>query len=163
MQPLTPRRISKATLAAASLLGVWLAAAPAQAQTKIGVLECRVTGGVNLIITSSRQLGCVFRPAGNGPSENYAGTVRRLGVDISIQGDGVLVWGVFAPSRTRAGALAGNYVGASASAAVGVGLGANALIGGFGKSVGLQPASIEGQTGIGVAAGIAALRLDAVR
>jgi Protein of unknown function (DUF992) len=163
MQPLTLCRINKATLAAVSLLSVWLAAAPSQAQTKIGVLECRVTGGVNLIITSSRQLGCVYRPAGNGPSENYAGTVRRLGVDISIQGDGVLVWGVFAPSRTRAGALAGNYVGASASAAVGVGLGANALIGGFGKSIGLQPASLEGQTGIGVAAGIAALRLDAVR
>ena len=156
-------RAAKLILAVAATLGLALAAAPAQAQTKVGVLECRVTGGVNLIITSSRQLGCVFRPVGNAPVENYAGTVRRLGLDISIQGDGVLIWGVFAPTRARKGALAGDYIGASASVAAGVGLGANALIGGFGKSVGLQPASIEGQTGIGIAAGIAALRLDAVR
>ncbi len=155
---------ARTLLVTAALLGAALtAAAPAQAQTRIGVLECRVTGGLNLIITSSRQLGCVFRPAGNGLPENYVGTVRRLGLDISIQGDGVLVWGVIAPTRARAGALAGNYIGASASIAAGVGLGANALIGGFGKSIGLQPASLEGQTGIGIAAGIAALRLDAAR
>ena len=159
--PLRSHRCVVLALAALSLAAAPVMAAPAT--TKIGVLECRITGGVNLIITSSRQLGCVFRPAGDGASENYVGTVRRLGVDISIQGDGVLVWGVFAPARTRAGALAGNYVGVSASAAAGVGLGANALVGGFGKSVGLQPASLEGQTGIGVAAGIAAMRLDAVR
>jgi Protein of unknown function (DUF992) len=153
-----------ATLAAALLALALATAAPVQAKAKVGVLECRVSGGVNLIITSSRQLDCVFRPAGRGRVENYAGTVRRLGVDISIKGDGVLVWGVFAPSRAVGpGALAGDYVGASASAAVGVGLGANALIGGFGKSIGLQPASLEGQTGIGVAAGIADMRLDAVR
>jgi Protein of unknown function (DUF992) len=159
-------RVSTVTLlAAVSVLAAAPAsAAPAQGQTKIGALECRVSGGVNLIITSTRQLDCVFRPAGAGAQENYAGTVRRLGVDISIKGDGVLIWGVFAPSPTRTrGALAGNYVGASASIAAGVGLGANALIGGFGKSIGLQPASLEGQTGIGISAGIADMRLDAVK
>ena len=40
-----------------------------------------------------------------------------------------------------------------------LGVGANALIGGFNKSVGLQPLSIQAQTGLNVAAGIADLEL----
>ena len=59
----------------------------------------------------------------------------------------------------RPGALAGSYAGATASATVGVGLGANVLIGGSGNTVALQPLSIEGNTGLNVAAGIAAITL----
>jgi hypothetical protein len=57
------------------------------------------------------------------------------------------------------GALAGHYAGATASAAVGVGGGANVLIGGFKNSIALQPITIEGQNGLNVAAGVAALSL----
>ena len=42
---------------------------------------------------------------------------------------------------------------------MGVGLGANALLGGSNKSIALQPVSIEGNTGLDVAAGIGALKL----
>src|SRR6267378_2587681 len=42
------------------------------------------------------------------------------------------------------GALAGNYAGATASATVGVGAGANVLIGGSSQQVTLQPVSVEG-------------------
>ena len=38
-----------------------------------------------------------------------------------------------------------------ASATVGVGLGANVLVGGSGNSIALQPVSIEGTTGLNVA------------
>ena len=62
--------------------------------------------------------------------------------------------------RPHPGALQGDYVGATASFALGVGAGANALIGGFNKSVALQPVSIEGTNGLNVAAGIGAINLS---
>src|ERR1700693_3490050 len=70
------------------------------------------------------------------------------------------VWTVFAPSGTLApGALAGGYAGGTASATVVVGVGANALIGGGGNSIALQPLSIEANRGLNVAAGIGAMTL----
>jgi hypothetical protein len=57
------------------------------------------------------------------------------------------------------GALAGNYAGVSADAAVGLGVGANALVGGSKNSIVLQPLSVEGQTGINIAVGVAELSL----
>ena len=45
------------------------------------------------------------------------------------------------------------------SATVGVGLGAHALLGGFDRSIALQPLSIEGNGGLDVAAGIGELTL----
>ena len=69
-------------------------------------------------------------------------------------------WAVFAGGKTKRGALAGSYGGASAEATVGVGLGANVLVGGFKKSIALQPLSIQGQEGLNIAAGIAGLSLN---
>ena len=57
------------------------------------------------------------------------------------------------------GTLAGNYVGGTASATVGVGVGANALVGGFNNSIALQPLSIEANRGLNVAAGVAEMTL----
>jgi hypothetical protein len=57
------------------------------------------------------------------------------------------------------GSLSGTYAGATGSATVGVGVGANVLVGGSGNSVALQPVSIEGTTGLNVAAGIAEMTL----
>ena len=75
-----------------------------------------------------------------------------------------MAWGVFAPTnRIGYGDLAGSYVGASASATVGVGLGANALVGGSGNTFALQPVSVQGQTGLSVAAGVAGLELRPAR
>jgi hypothetical protein len=54
----------------------------------------------------------------------------KFGLDIGATTGGVLVWDVFAPEEgPKRGALAGNYEGVGASATVGVGLGANALVG----------------------------------
>jgi hypothetical protein len=47
-------------------------------------------------------------------------------------------------------ALAGTYVGASTEATLGVGLGANWLIGGSHKSFALQPWSVQGQVGLNI-------------
>ena len=70
-----------------------------------------------------------------------------------------MTWAVFAPGRINRGALAGSYGGASAQATIGVGLGANVLVGGFKRTIALQPLSIQGQKGLNIAAGIAGLSL----
>ena len=57
----------------------------------------------------------------------------------------------------------GDYVGATAEATVGAGLGANALIGGSDRTIALQPLSVQGQTGLNVAAGVAGLTLRPAR
>ena len=59
----------------------------------------------------------------------------------------------------RPGALEGDYVGVSASATAGVGVGANVLVGGFDKSISLQPLSVSGNEGLNVAAGIGSITL----
>ena len=59
----------------------------------------------------------------------------------------------------KPGALAGHYGGASASLTLGVGGGANVLVGGFDKSIALQPVSVEGQNGLNVAAGVGEMSL----
>ena len=72
----------------------------------------------------------------------------------------MLIWTVVAPTANIApGSLAGSYAGAAGSATVGVGLGANVLVGGSANSIALQPVSIQGTTGLNVAAGIAAMTL----
>ena len=131
----------------------------AEAATRVGTLECHVTSGVGIVITSSRGLFCAFR-AMDGRQERYVGTVRRFGLDLGVTGPGRLVWGVFAPSRPGPGALTGDYLGASGAVSVGAGVGANALVGGLDNSFSLQPLSIESQSGASIAAGVGAMRLD---
>ena len=131
----------------------------AQANVQVGTLTCNVAGGWGFVFGSSKAIRCTFARAGGRP-ERYAGSIDKFGVDIGYTLGGVLVWGVFAPSGGLApGALSGNYVGASGSATVGVGAGANVLVGGSNRTISLQPVSIEGNTGLNVAAGVGAMSL----
>ncbi len=59
--------------------------------------------------------------------------------------------------------LAGNYGGVGANASVGVGFGGNFLVGGPENSYALQPISVQGQTGLNVAAGVANIELEPVQ
>jgi Protein of unknown function (DUF992) len=127
---------------------------------KIGVLECAVDGGVGFIIGSTKDADCVFHPSGSGETEHYNGSVGKFGVDIGVTGRTQMGWAVFAPGRIESGALRGHYTGASAEATVGLGLGANVLVGGFKDGINLQPISIQAQTGLNVAAGIGSLTLN---
>ncbi len=143
--------------------GVAGLAAPAQAAgVNAGVLTCNVASGFGFIFGSTRALNCTFS-AGPRRVEHYTGSISKFGVDIGFVQSAVIVWAVVAPTINLApGALAGNYVGATASATAGVGVGANVLIGGSGNSIALQPVSIEGNTGLNVAAGIGAISLTHV-
>lgn len=154
-------------LAIAALVTLGLAASPALANhqkdgVKIGVLNCDVSAGVGMIIASSKEVKCTFNRSVGG-KEYYTGTIEKLGIDVGFTGKGVMSWVVFAPGKISKGALAGRYAGATAGATVAVGLGANVLVGGGNKSIALQPVSVQTQTGLNVAAGIAALRLKAVK
>jgi hypothetical protein len=152
-------------LCAASLAVLTTSAqiAVAQQSVKVGALRCDVSGGLGLIITSSKEMQCVFTSA-RGHRDHYYGTVRKFGLDIGATDKGVLAWDVFAPSAgPKPGALAGDYAGVGASATVGAGVGANALVGGSGRSFTLQPLSVQAQTGLALAAGVAELTLRSGR
>jgi hypothetical protein len=149
--------IVAAGLAAAS------GASAAPAGVKVGDLTCNVSSGFGFIFGSSKDLHCTYRPSSH-PREHYVGTVNKYGVDIGYTEGGILVWGVFAPTSDLApGALSGTYAGATADATIGVGLGANVLVGGLKKSIALQPLSIEGNKGLNVAAGIGSITLKSVQ
>ncbi|MGZ3291424.1 MAG: DUF992 domain-containing protein, partial [Xanthobacteraceae bacterium] len=50
-----------------------------------------------------------------------------------------------------------------ANASVGIGGGGNFLVGGPANAYALQPISLQGQTGLNVAAGVASIELEPVR
>lgn len=131
---------------------------------RVGTLSCEIAGGVGLVIGSSKTVDCQFRQR-SGKTERYTGTIGKLGLDIGVTGKTYMSWIVFntAASRIGEGALGGEYVGASAAASVGIGIGANALIGGNAKNFALQPISAEVGTGVNIAAGVSRLQLKHAR
>ena len=154
------RKLCLAIGSLALAIGVVASGSPAHAQggAQVGTLTCNVASGWGFVFGSSRALRCTF--AGSGRTEHYAGSIKRFGVDIGFTQAGVLIWAVLAPTSNLApGALAGNFVGATGSATVGVGAGANVLVGGSNRTISLQPVSFEGSTGLNVAGGIGALSL----
>jgi hypothetical protein len=150
-----------ALLALAGVLGTGASvhAESPKAGVKVGILECHVASGFGFIFGSSKDLNCLYSPDNRKNSQRYKGKIQKFGVDIGYTRSGILIWTVIAPTNdVDRGALHGTYVGLSAQATVGLGLGANALIGG-GNSFALQPLSISGQTGLNVAGGIGAVAL----
>lgn len=153
--------MKKGLIAAAVASSLVAFSIPAEASTKVGTLRCTVAAGVGLILGSSRRVSCVFRPADNSYVENYSGRVSRLGIDVGISGRSLILWKVIAPTSAvdRRGALEGRFVGATAQASLGVGAGANVLVGGNANTVTLQPISINVKTGINLAAGVGSMTL----
>jgi hypothetical protein len=143
----------------AAMIAVSATSAKAQSGVEVGMLECRGLSNA-YVLASVTDLGCVYRPSVGGRSHSYIARIHRIGLDIGVNQSTVLAWAVYAPTRSLGrGSLAGNYFGASANATVGVGVGANALFGGSDNTISLQPVSVQGQTGIGVAGGVSALYL----
>lgn len=152
-------------LVAVGLLGLSLvlAAGSADARTsgvKLGVLNCNIAPGVGLIVGSSKNVSCTFTNR-NGRTERYHGSIGKIGLDLGVTGRGRAAWLVFAPGNVGRSSLSGTYVGGQASASVIVGFGANVLVGGFKNNINLQPISVQGQTGLNIAVGVASLNLRA--
>ena len=166
-------RISKVATAAAVAMALAIVSytpfAHAEEQKKMtvraGYLTCHVASGWGFVFGSSRTVKCAYARDKNY-TEYYTGSITKFGADIGYLSSAVMLWAVVAPTTNLGeGALAGHYGGATASVALGVGAGANVLVGGFNHSIALQPVSIEGQNGLNVAAGVAqlALKFDAKR
>jgi hypothetical protein len=137
---------------------------PASAQspqgTSVGTLTCKMAPSIGLIFGSRQRMACRFLPNGGGPLQAYVGVMNTIGLDVGITAGGVMAWGVFAPTAgPKPGALAGTYVGASGAIGVGLGVGANLLFGGTGRSIQLQPLSVEGSVGINLSLGVSGLTL----
>ena len=125
-------------------------------------MTCNVSGGIGFIVGSQKQISCVFapdQPSWPSRQEDYDGTITKYGLDLGITGGGKMVWAVFTRTVAGPGFLAGDYVGASGEASLGVGLGANVLVGGSNRTVTLQPISLGGQIGLNLAIGVVAFHL----
>ncbi|HET6619274.1 MAG TPA: DUF992 domain-containing protein [Dongiaceae bacterium] len=155
------RRMLAAALAAVLAAGPF-AALPASAGSgvNVGSLNCKVAGGSGFIFGSTKSLSCLFTRH-DGTAERYHGEVKKYGVDLGFTQSAYMIWLVFAPGQVKKGALAGDYAGVQGSAAVGLGLGANVLLGGSNDQIALQPASVEGVQGLNVAAGFGQITLKA--
>jgi hypothetical protein len=153
-------RIIGAAVAAAAVLAV-SGAATVEAQparVQVGTLECAMSSSVGLIVASQRALNCLFKAEGV-PPEAYQGTITQIGLDIGVTTGGSVIWAVFTGTNRYTGMLSGTYVGATAEMTVAVGLGANVLVGGSGRSIALQPLSVQEQRGLDIAAGVSELQL----
>src|SRR5262252_3674971 len=157
----TVSKFIRAMTVAASIGPLALAtqAQAAPAGVKVGILTCHVESGWGYIVGSSKDMHCNYQP-NQGEPDRYEGSISKLGVDIGYSSSAVIVWDVVAPSSDiRPGALQGDYAGATAAVTVGGGVGAHVLLGGFDKSIALQPVSVEGNTGLNVAAGVGEMNL----
>ena len=155
-------RLSTLGIAIAALIAP-IASANAVPAVRAGVLQCQGGQNVGFVVGSSTSLECVFQSEGRRP-EPYIATVHRFGLDLGVTDQTRLTWAVNAPTgRVGRGDLAGNYGGVGANASVGIGGGGNFLVGGPANSYALQPISVQGQTGLNVAAGVANIELEPVR
>jgi hypothetical protein len=156
------KRSYVAIFSIASMLAVIGSSAVAQDRVQAGTLVCNTSIELGVIVGSREALNCIFTPSVPGPIQAYSGTITKLGLDLGATTRGVIVWLVYAPTSLRAGELAGTYAGATAEATIGVGLGANVLVGGSNQTVALQPVSVQGQVGMNLAVGFAELQLRSV-
>ena len=140
---------------------IFATGASAESGVKIGTLTCHVESGWGYVLGSSKDMRCEYNGL-EGVHDRYVGSVSKFGVDIGYTDGATLVWAVVAPAiDVGPGALAGDYAGATASATLIEGVGANALVGGLDRSIALQPVSVEGNSGyFDVAAGIGEIHLQ---
>jgi len=153
-------KIASVIGAALTAMGLMMAPAGANTTVRAGTLECDVSGGVGLIFVEKQTMTCTFKGAHGEPPDLYQGKVVEVGIALGATAGGVMVWAVLAAQHSvPQGALAGTYAGLTANASIGIGGGANVLVGGTGRSFVLQPLSLEGQVGLNVAGGVTTLTL----
>jgi Protein of unknown function (DUF992) len=130
------------------------------AGSEIGKLTCRLTDVKNVIVFTEQDFDCQFKPT-KGNNESYIGRIKKVGIDLSIKKDAVIIWGVLAATNAPSGlkALAGTYVGVGADVSIGAGVGAKLLVGGSKDAFSLQPLSVSGIKGGGASVGLESFEL----
>ena len=133
-------------------------------QAIVGKLICRILphSGINLLIHSTRDIRCEFKPADGSAVEHYKGeTGIRFGLDVSIDKSETITYSVLAEHfKPGTHQLAGKYSGASGEANMGLSVGDSAPIRKKDRSISLQPISNR-YKGAGVAAGLSYIYLEA--
>jgi len=151
------------TFVALALIAMLAVAADAQAPgrwTQAGMLRCKLNSSIGFIIAGHQSMECSFTPNGPNPPQVYQGALNTVGVDVEVTAGRVLGWAVYAPTTgVPAGALAGEYVGASGDIGIIAGVGTNILVGGSARTFALPPISLEGSVAVNVALGISGLKL----
>ena len=153
-------RLLLATLALAAMLSLPAAAQAPQSWTQVGSLSCKIDPNIGFIIVGHQPMECLFTPNTQTPPQAYDGAINTVGLNVGISAGGMLGWAVFAPTTgVPAGALAGDYVGVSGDIGIGIGAGANVLLGGSGRTIALQPLSLQGSVALNVVLGVSSLKL----
>ena len=158
------RNLGIVILALTAVLSVPVATQAQQPWTQVGILSCKVKPNIGFIIFGHQPMDYRYKPSAAAPDtgtpQAYEGAINTVGLDIGVTVGSVLGWAVLAPTKgVPAGALAGEYVGASGDIGIGVGAGANVLLGGSGRTFALQPISLQGSAAVNVVLGVSALKL----
>lgn len=153
-------RLSLAAFALATVFSLPVAPQAQPSWTQAGGLTCKVNPNIGFLIVGHQSMECRFTPKGPLPPQGYEGAINTVGIDVGLSAGSVLAWAVLAPTTgVPAGALAGEYVGASGDIGIGLGAGANVLVGGSGRTFALQPLSLQGSVAVNFVLGVSALQL----
>jgi len=141
-----------------------IAAKNAESQPpRVGTLNCNILphSGINLLIHSTREIQCTFKPEAAGASEYYKGeTGIGFGLDVALKRSSSLDYAVFArPFTAGSHPLAGKYEGMGGDATLGVSVGKTSPIQKRDGSIVLQPIGGKNK-GAGAAAGYTYLYLQ---
>lgn len=156
----------KKTVFAATAAIALMAGAPmvSAATVDLGLLDCEVSAGEGFIFGSTKSIACTYTPSDSSlPSETYSGEIKRYGIDIGFTEKADMKWAVLAKTAGAygPGALAGHYGGVGAEVTAALGVGTNVLVRDSTSDFILQPVSVQGQTGLNIALGVAELELSA--
>lgn len=148
-------------LAVAAIISIPAVAQAQQSWAQVGSLLCKVDPNVGFIFVGHQPMQCTYTPtlAAAAP-QYYDGAINTVGIDVGVSAGSALAWGVFAPTNgLPAGALSGEYVGASGDLGIVAGAGANILLGGSARTIALQPLSLQGSVAFNVVLGVSSLKL----
>ncbi len=156
--------MKKLLIATVAALGFTFTMAPeakADGTVILGLLTCSKTGkGQTYLVYSSVPVECTY--SGVGGPQSYTGSSGiGFGIDLEFEEMAGIAYLVIGGSGTSKGSLDGLYLGAKASATLGIGPSAQAGLAGAGNGFSLVPLGLGGQVGIGATAGISYLRLNA--
>ena len=134
-----------------------------EAALEVGVLTCDLTAKDNDIIRSQTEYVCQLDAEDDQFDAMYVANITKWGVDLSTTDQEVIKWGVVTTQeKFNPTMMDGEYVGASADVAVAYGAGVKVLVGGEADAISLQPLSVTGKEGFGVAVGLENLELRPV-
>jgi hypothetical protein len=125
-----------------SMLAAAMLAAPGIAnaeRAEVGKPDCDGSAGIGVVVSSKQDVNCTFTPTGSGTAQHYVGNITDVGLDVGTVEKGRMLWLVYNATREPVGGLQGTYRGVTADASVGIGGGANVLVGGTAKTLSLQP------------------------